>query len=460
MPHARDRWTWIGLLLTLGLSTGAAQCDCDSSQNCSQDEDCAGMLWTEDCVGRWACVEGGCLPDCQDGCAQLADCEDLEWPASMDCTEASGHCECQAESCVPVCTPEPECDLAADCDGLTWPGDAGCAQADGHWECQQGACEGVCDAIECDEHADCIGEEWPLDNPGLDCTEATGHWECETHTCVAYCNQECTFLSQCMLRDWPEVCPGHWSCELGRCRAICDPTGCGDAVCDPDLGETETSCPADCVEACASVSECLDRTWRLPCIGAWACLANTCTPLCDYTQCGDGLCDPAAGEDTGGCPDDCLTGCVWPEDCLGETWSQLCTGHWNCFAGACQAVCDSVRCGDGTCMPGQGEDGANCSGDCGYGPCSQAEDCAAYPWPEGCGGRWSCSGQGACQSACDAGCGDAACEVLAGETPDGCPDDCAAYACLTSGDCDPLSLPAGCTGRFLCVERVCRPICD
>jgi hypothetical protein len=50
--------------------------------------------------------------------------------------------------------------------------------------------------------------------------------------------------------------------------------------------------------------------------------------------------------------------------------------------------------------------------------------------------------------------------VLAGETPDSCPGDCATYVCHTSGDCGALSLPDGCAGQFLCAERVCRPICD
>jgi len=377
-PLGRGRG--FGLLVLLGLATGAAQCDCDTAQNCVLDEECAGMLWTEDCLGHWECVEG---------------------------------------SCVPICDQQPECE----------------------------------------EHADCVGMDWPLDDPSLDCTQATGHWECEIPICVAYCNEECNSVADCVLRAWPETCQGRWACSLGRCRAECDPTGCGNDTCDAAEGETVDSCEADCLEGCSQVSECLDRPWTLPCEGVWTCVAEVCAGACDYHQCGDGTCDAAAGEDVGGCPSDCLQGCRNLADCTTGTWNQLCQGHWNCFASACQQVCDSVRCGDGVCLPGQGESGGSCNQDCGEGGCSGAVDCAAYAWPEACGGHWSCTAGGACQAECAASCGDGACDVPGGETPDSCAADCVDHACEVSADCAALTLPAGCSGEFQCVLRVCRPIC-
>jgi hypothetical protein len=355
------------------------------------------------------------------------------------------------------CDTSANCGEDLDCQGLPW--EELCV---GHWECLGGACVPVCDqAPECAGHPDCLGKDWPLNDPRLDCTEATGHWECETGVCVAYCNEECNTVSDCMLRAWPEVCAGHWACELGRCRAVCDPAGCGDSACDPAGGETETSCPADCLLGCSTVQECLERDWPAPCQGAWTCVDEACTPRCDYATCGDGTCDGAGGEDMGSCPVDCVVGCRWQADCIDRPWNEICRGHWNCFANACQPICETVRCGDGVCLPYQGESQRNCASDCLQGPCSQPADCAKFPWREACSGRWTCTQGGACDPTCDAGnCADGTCDVLAGETPDSCAADCAGYACTVSEDCGALELPAACSaGSFLCVERVCRPIC-
>ncbi len=90
---------------------------------------------------------------------------------------------------------------------------------------------------------------------------------------------------------------GDGRCDLGeldRCPEDCE--GCGDGVCQPELGERARTCPQDCR--------------RAP------------TPA-RVSACGDGRCEPAAGEDCRSCTSDC--GCSDLETC-----QELGGGQWKC----------------------------------------------------------------------------------------------------------------------------------
>ena len=65
-------------------------------------------------------------------------------------------------------------------------------------------------------------------------------------------------------------------------------------------------------------------------------------------------------------------------------------GHWDCLlpGGACEAVCEDVTCGDGTCDPLAGE-GSSCPADCGQWDCDLTEHCDPLPLPGGCS-EWVC----------------------------------------------------------------------
>lgn len=59
-------------------------------------------------------------------------------------------------------------------------------------------------------------------------------------------HEECVRAENCVLEPWIVDCLGHWDCECGECRPRCDFTHCGDGVCDIALGETQASCSSDC----------------------------------------------------------------------------------------------------------------------------------------------------------------------------------------------------------------------
>lgn len=450
----------LALVVLAMLATSTVHCDCDTLTPCVADSDCIGDVWNgQGCTeaeGHWECQFGSCYGICDPECAQASDCEDLAWPAGAGCAQADGHWECNAGACEAVCD-GPECTLPADCESNPWPASAGCAEADGHWECTAGACQAVCDP-DCSVYQDCAGSAWPND---ADCAEVDGHWECNAGVCEAACNAECNQDPDCFFKAWPEVCAGNWDCIQGMCLAVCDPTGCGDDLCDRAAGEADDSCPADCVPPCAAALDCAGgQDWALPCQGHWDCDAGLCVGVCDYSSCGDGQCLAAAGEDAQSCHVDCFGQCQWPVDCVAESWSVMCQGHWNCFGGACDEICENTRCGDGTCSPQGGESSDACYTDCLGGPCAITTDCVGYFWYSRCMGHWECVlPAGACDAICGDGCGDGSCDVLAGETPTSCGVDCQQYDCDTSADCDGLSLPDGCNGWWLCVGRACLPIC-
>ncbi len=64
----------------------------------------------------------------------------------------------------------------------------------------------------------------------------------------------CYILAQCMSLEWTRSdCNGKWQCQSGTCTAVCDDEGCGNGSCNPENGETVSSCPADC---CSTTDDC------------------------------------------------------------------------------------------------------------------------------------------------------------------------------------------------------------
>ena len=446
------------------LAVGCA-CDDDKGQ-CSMASDCKGRAWQhpncEEEEGHWECTLDMCAEVCNAECVTESGCEHLDWPDDADCDAADGHWICDDGDCVARCEP-PECSAPADCDDQDWPDDANCDAADGQWACVDGACVAVCEP-ECVVYQDCADTTWPLVEE-VDCYEDQGHWECDAGTCVAVCNLECDLDDECRDFSWQEDCVGNWDCVQGLCEPACDPDGCSDGTCDSDGGETQASCPEDCLAQCSTPSDCVDAgEWYDACDGRWTCEAGTCTPLCDYSSCGDASCDSAIGEDAVSCVPDCLDTCQGPTDCTRGTWSQICQGRFTCLLGDCQQTCDSDGCGNGTCDAALGETADSCFSDCLGGPCEAVTDCLGVRWydsncPEG--GHWECrQPAGACEAICeDDTCGDGICDVLAGEAATGCPADCQGYDCNLTEDCDPLPLPDGCDA-WTCVRRNCTPVCS
>ena len=431
--------------------------------DCQSAADCEDNAWPADagCAaadGHWECDAGACQAVCDAECSEAADCEANAWPADAGCAAADGHWECDAGACQAVC--DAECSEAADCAGNAWPADAGCAAADGYWECDAGSCVAVCP--ECSTDADCTEH-------GAACEGNWTDWECLDGQCSPIC---CEGDFDCLDWLWDEECEGRWRCDRTACVRVCDDPACGDGSCAAAQGEDTTTCPTDCQFTCDADTDCRMATWSLPCGGRWTCPDGVCEPVCDYGVCGDGHC---ADDEGLACLEDCLEGhCSIDSDCLYQSWNKPCEGHWDCVAGLnnCASTCGG-SCGDGVCDPEAGEGGDTCPADCDAGPCPYGVmDCFAIAWDGDLGapcagsGRWSCGGPAAaptCQRVCDPDethCPDGVCDVPAGESPDSCPDDCADHGCATAGDCAGLELPAGCAGgAWRCYRQVCWPDC-
>ena len=399
----------------------------------------------------------GSLVHCDSGltrheCDTPANCNGLSWPMDADCSSDDGEWDCINTTCVPVC--DDSCGSDAECDGNTWPGDADCEEADGEWKCKDNVCEAFC--LECVLDEDCP------ELPG--CEGGATDWECLAGTCSPIC---CLEDGDCTDWLWEEDCVGHFQCDRDTCSRICDDVGCGDDTCE--AGETVETCPDDCLLICADSDACTIYDFPLPCSGYWSCDAGECAGVCDYNTCGDGNCETYEGP---ACPEDCLNRyCVGDESCAQtKGWPQACEGHWDCLAGVytCIAQCDGP-CGNGICEPAEGEDGETCTSDCVVGPCQLGvADCFLNAWDAQRGtlcaglGHWVCDAATAtCDRVCEQDdCGDGACDPTMGESPDSCPTDCTDYDCLDATDCDALTLPAGCdAGQWQCFRKVCWPDC-
>ena len=221
--------------------------------------------------------------------------------------------------------------------------------------------------------------------------------------------------------ELPDIVSGDESEELDapgdepECTPSCDGKECSDDGCGGDCGD----CPSDTI--CSPEGLCV-------------------TP----PGCGDGLCDPALGEDCFDCDQDCgqcKTGCQPDpglpgcngcpcEDCVcaadsfccQNEWDSVCVGHClECGACTCPPDCEDKQCGP---------DG--CGGSCGL--CPAGHDCAS----------------GQCQTVCipDCGgkeCGTNECGGVCATCPEG--ENCLSGSCFDSLSClDVLECVLGCNG--------------
>jgi plastocyanin len=257
----------------------------------------------------------------------------------------------------------------------------------------------------CDDAFNCGS----LDYDGGDCLADVGCTDGEVEACSP---------DACIAIDsvGDGTCDEAANCELhefdgGDC--VSEPEPCGDGECSALDGETETSCPEDCV-----VSPCDDDQ-------IVGCDESTCMPALSY---GDGTCDEALNCDAlqsdGG---DCAT--------TGACGDGACSGTED--ATSCPADCaDEVGCKDGEILAC---DGVAClaAGLLGDGNCDAALDCAAL---DGDGGD--------CGAA--PGCGDGTCDSFGGETLTTCPVDCA----CADGDVE-VCTGGSCVGEDWIADGIC-----
>jgi len=138
---------------------------------------------------------------------------------------------------------------------------------------------------------------------------------------------------------------GNIGCEPGECAAGCKQDCsfvlcCGNGVCDPAMGENNINCSTDCGGNCGNnkcdPSDC-----------------SNCSTDCTASECcGNGVCDLVMGENNVNCPKDCGGDC----------------GNNKCDSGECKNCpgdCEvSDCCGNGACDAGVGENKNNCGDDC------------------------------------------------------------------------------------------------
>jgi hypothetical protein len=206
---------------------------------------------------------------------------------------------------------------------------------------------------------------------------------------------------------------------VARTPLEADPACNNDSVCDP--GEDCHTCPTDCISGTG------------------------------VTSCGDGICQPGAGENCITCELDCrgkVDGNPHRRYCCGDdvdcTDSRCNTDPWTCDGTPVGPYC----CGDGPCNGP--EDSTNCAIDCqvvfcGDGNCDASEDqcdcaddCGTPPDNESIcddGIDNDCDLNTDCE---DPDCADdSVCFILCGQRGDPCVDgiDCCSGACKNNGRC-------------------------
>jgi hypothetical protein len=250
-----------------------------------------------------------------------------------------------------------------------------------------GVCgDGTCNATE--DQCSCAEDcgDPPSSEAGL-CTDGVDN-DCDTATDCD--DSDCSSDPACICNH-NGVCEGEEDCT--NCPSDCisgSGVGCGNGVCEPAIGENCESCPADCAGK---------QTGKPS--GRYCCGAGG-------LDCSDPRCS------TGGYT--CGTGGGEPY-CCGDG---QCTGLED--SSNCALDCPAPFCGDGDCGPG--EDKCNCAADCGTPPSSEAGLCTDGI-DNDCGGGIDCA-----DSDCSS---DPACNITCGEV--GSPCETGAECC--SGLCHP-----------------------
>ncbi len=397
------------------------------------DGQCGGLMESskscpQDCPAQ--CGDGLCAPpetvqSCPQDCGKCGDgvCADNEAPEGCpaDCTGLCGNGLCEGTEQPDGCPAD--CGACGDgtCGFLESPEScpADCAPTCGNGTCEEEESAESCPP-DCGCLPDCSGKECGLDDCGFDCGSCEAFASCgEDHQChcdALACGGVCCspeaicFQDACCVPTCSGVecgsdgcggscgsCPDLETCNAGSC--VCQFETCGDACCQSGQSCFQGSC---CTPQCGG-KECGDDGCGGSCGScgfAHECEAGQCVW---QVFCGNGLCEPDAGEDCQSCDADCNCGngaiCLedgsccplqcagkecGPDGCGGECGD--CQALSTCTDGLC--ICDFEACG-ATCCP-QGEvchqgacclpqcDGKECGDDgCGgtCGDCSEGFSC-------------------------------------------------------------------------------------
>ena len=230
---------------------------CDDGLLCSIEDYCsAGQClpggYNPDCVT--ACGDGKCeLPDtallcpvdcgaCGDGICGLHENGPAGGSCPLDCLSACGNGICEGGESFITCL--------LDCGGC---GDGFCGMNETYQACS-GDCPPACGNDECDPG------EGPLSCP-VDCLPPCGDGLCTFGESTLNCPSDCSVCGDglCGPSESLESCPvdcakacGNGLCEAGEDPQQCavDCGSCGDGVCG--FAETYTVCPADCAPGCGN----------------------------------------------------------------------------------------------------------------------------------------------------------------------------------------------------------------
>lgn len=198
----------------------------------------------------------------------------------------------------------------------------------------------------------------------------------------------------------------------GTCGALCNPldSNCGDGFeCGWDRFGTNTW-------VCMNDTTCSPPSLESR-IAFFDIYGTTCFPETITRSCGDGICGP------------CETGLTCAEDCMGRTEP---------------ASCDVATCGDGVCSVQCGEDEISCRDDC--------TATASFELESETDANTSVDGSptGSSDEPSNSSCGDGFCDLVNGETPFTCDQDC---------NIDALPIPA-CNVNTTCGDGICDFRCE
>jgi len=261
-----------------------------ASDNCRTDEECQALLGDPGAT----CVPALC--DCAPSCPDDSPCWGL--PTDYACTTDSGVSgTCQDCACVPPTCGNGVVDADEECDGGVPPDTCeeicdpdiydGAVPCGPDPACDRGGCEAgfYCSAsCTCEPAANVCGDRYVAHEEGEQCEPFGCTVFTHTDTCPAdlpaghTCTEVPGGIERCAL---DEFCRTGEVCDPDTCQCIPGPPEpiplCGNGACDSTLGESCSTCEADCG----------------PCP----------LPGADGSMCGDGICQPGeSGSWCGDCP--------------------------------------------------------------------------------------------------------------------------------------------------------------